>query len=184
MTMFDFLSKKKKLNISAHKLFSKVIEQSRDTFFYTDLDVEDSLDGRFDLMAIHMTLVIEKLDNNQDNADAGQIKRHLQEIMFDNLDLTLREIGVGDLGVGKKIKVMAEAFYGRMTTYQKLFKNKDVEQMSLAIGRNLYRGHDVNKIILSKISSYVYGQVTHINNQSIQDILDGNIDFMPIQNGD
>lgn len=175
--MFGFLFNKKKRNNAAHTLFNIIIEHSRVIDFYEDYSVEDSLDGRFDLMSVHMAIVLEKLDHHKDLKDVPEFKRILQEIMFDNLDLTLREIGVGDMGVGKKIKVMAEAFYGRMIAYQNLFVNKNEVEMSNTLKRNLYREKTINEDILEKMVSYIYQQYELIIKQDIEKILDGHIEF-------
>lgn len=175
--MFGFLFNKKKLNNAAHNIFSIIIEHSRVIDFYENYSVEDSLDGRFDLMSVHMAIVLEKLDHHKNFKDVPEFKRILQEIMFDNLDLTLREIGVGDLGVGKKIKVMAEAFYGRMIAYQNLFSNENKDEMSNTLKRNLYREKTINEDILKKMVSYIYQQYELIIKQDIEKILDGHIEF-------
>lgn len=175
--MFGFLLNKKKLNNAAHKLFNTIIEHSRTIYFYENCAVEDSLDGRFDLMAIHMAIALEKLDHHKEKKFVPEYKRILQEIMFDNLDLTLREIGVGDLGVGKRIKVMAEAFYGRMVAYQKLFAKKNEDEMSETLKRNLYREKAVDEDVLKNMVSYIYEQHEMIMKQDIETILGGNIDF-------
>lgn len=176
--MFDFLFKNKKLGNSAHKLFASIILQSRLSTFYSELDIEDSMDGRFDLLALNMAFVLDKLDQHEEVEDCAQLGRNLQEIMFDNLDLTLREIGVGDLGVGKKIKLMAEAFYGRMSVYKQLFNSRDLNKMIEALNRNLYRERKINIETLNQMSQYVYDQKNHINNQSIEKIISGKIDFL------
>lgn len=175
--MFGFLSKKKTLNDVGHKLFSIVIEQSRAAIFYSELAVEDSLDGRFDLMSLHMAMILQKLDQNKLDKDTVKLKQIVQEIMFDNLDLTLREVGVGDLGVGKKIKVMAEAFYGRMMVYQGLFGSKDLHEMTSALQRNLYREKDVAPEILTAMTQYVYDQNGQIENQDMANIMTGDVSF-------
>ncbi len=176
--MFGFLSKKKKIDNAANELFVKVINHTRIPVFYEKFSVEDSLDGRFDLMTIHMALIIETLDNYQQMDDAIMVRRRLQEIMFDNLDLTLREIGVGDLGVGKKIKVMAEAFFGRMTTYQDLFKNYDIDQMSMALKRNLYRGKVGQETVAENMAIYIYSQNKHLSSLGAEDVMAGKFDFI------
>jgi len=176
--MFDFLFKNKRLGNSAHKLFLSIINQSRVSTFYSEYDVEDILDGRFDLLVLHMAFVLDKLDQHKDSEGGQQIRQNLQEIMFDNLDLTLREIGVGDLGVGKKIKIMAEAFYGRMSVYKQLFSIFDLKKMSKALHRNLYREKTINHEKLIQMSHYVYDQKHHINEQSIENVISGKIDFI------
>jgi cytochrome b pre-mRNA-processing protein 3 len=176
--MFGLFSKKKNLNKVAHNLFDHVIQQSRQIDFYTKLSVEDSLDGRFDLMAIHMAIVLDKLNRHKNDEDIMQISRNLQEVMFDNLDLSLREIGVGDLGVGKKIKVMAEAFYGRVKTYDELFQTLDKDKMSEALKRNLYREKNVDSDVLQKITTYVFEQFDHVKGLPIEHIFTDKATFI------
>ena len=176
--MFGFLPKKKILNDAGHKLFSLVIKQSRLVVFYEELAVEDNLDGRFDLMSLHMAMILQKLDQNKKSKDATKLKQVFQEIMFDNLDLTLREIGVGDMGVGKKIKVMAEAFYGRMIAYQNLFGAKNPEKMLNVLQRNLYRERKVDIEILKTMTKYVYDQYDFVENESIENVMIGDLSFL------
>ena len=98
--------------------------------------------------------------------------------MFDNLDLSLREIGVGDLGVGKKIKVMAEAFYGRVKTYDELFQTLDKDKMSEALKRNLYREKNVDSDVLQKITTYVFEQFDHVKGLPIEHIFTDKATFI------
>ncbi|MCP5382185.1 MAG: hypothetical protein H6912_07420 [Kordiimonadaceae bacterium] len=177
--MFGFLFKEKRLNDSGQFLFLSIIEQSRLPFFYTDMEIADSIDGRFDVLVLHMAIVLDELDKySEEVPEVMKLRRILQEIMFDNLDLTLREIGVGDLGVGKKIKIMAEAFYGRVKTYQELFSSENVEEMSEAIKRNVYRGCDVDKKILKYLSTYIFKIRRDVSDQPIKEIMKGNISFL------
>ena len=154
--MFGFYWKKKVLNDAGHKLFSLVIEQSRMDVFYSELAVEDNLDGRFDLMSLHMSIILQKLDQNKQ----------------------YREIGVGDLGVGKKIKVMAEAFYGRMIAYQNLFEVRDYQKMSDALLRNLYRERKVDQKTLKFMAKYVYDQYDFVKNKNMENIMLGKLSFL------
>ncbi len=176
--MFGFLFKRKKLSKSAHKLFSQVIEQSRLPVFYQEFQVDDTLDGRFDVMSLHMALVLHKLDQHDDLGECKYIKRLLQETMFDNLDLTVREIGVGDMGVGKKIKAMAEAFYGSMMAYQSAMQEEDASKMSDVLHRNLYRERDIEEELLTKMSQYVSDQWDHFKTQTMDDVMDGHLSFI------
>ncbi len=175
--MFGFLFKDRKLKKAAHNLFALTIAHTRLPVFYTDYSVEDSLDGRFDLMALHMSLIMNKLDQNKQHSNVGDIKRMLQEAMFDNLDLAMREVGVGDLGVGKKIKVMAEAFYGRIKTYQEILDQGDLEKLQEAIKRNLSRERDVDERILTETTAHFFQEWHQISAQEITAIMAGKIVF-------
>ncbi|WDU59431.1 ubiquinol-cytochrome C chaperone family protein [Pseudemcibacter aquimaris] len=135
------------------------------------------MDGRFDLMALHMAIVIEKLNNSENQEDVLKLKQALQEIMFDNLDLTMREIGVGDMGVGKKVKAMAEAFYGRMKAYKEHLNSNNKAEMTAALTRNLYRDRNVDGKSVDAMVAYVFEQYSHVLNQDAQKVFSGEINF-------
>ncbi len=176
--MFGFLSKNKNINKSPEQLFSLVIEQTRLPVFYTEFKIEDTLDGRFDLMSLHMALLLGKIDQHEEHENFSSLKRRLQEVMFDNLDLTVREIGVGDMSVGKKVKVMAEAFYGRMIAYQKSLNAEDQEGLKNALRRNLYREKEMSDAVVDKVSDYVFLQWKHICSHSIEQVMADEFSFL------
>ena len=78
--------------------------------------IPDTLDGRFDALALHAALMIDRLRHEPDGEALSQA---FFDAMFRHLDLTLREIGVQDLGVGRRIKIMAEGFHGRALAYRR-----------------------------------------------------------------
>ena len=119
---------------AADALYRAIIEQARQAAFYREGGVPDSLDGRFELVVLHAHLVMRRLKDQ--GAEAAAVSQALFDLMFKDMDQNLREIGVGDLSVGKKIKKMAEAFYGRVSAYDAGLEVAD-ESLAEAIGRNL-----------------------------------------------
>ncbi|WP_374466727.1 ubiquinol-cytochrome C chaperone family protein, partial [Ferrovibrio sp.] len=91
-------------------LYRAIVAQSRQAGFYREHGVPDSLDGRFDMIVLHSFLVMRRL--RRIGAAAEPLSQQLFDLMFADMDSNLREIGVGDLSVGKKVKAMAQAFYG------------------------------------------------------------------------
>jgi cytochrome b pre-mRNA-processing protein 3 len=177
--MFGFF-KKTQIKKIAHILYVKTVEQSRQPYFYVKIGVEDTLDGRFDLICLHMTLVIDRLD--QINSEKSlSIRRALQEVFFDNMDLTLREMGVGDLSVGKKIKAMAEVFFGRMIAYQKAYRSNDSESdLRKIIQRNIFKktAADENMEKESMIlAEYILKERTHLFEIPEESFLKGDVEF-------
>src|SRR5215469_816289 len=116
--------------IIASKLYQKLVETARNPWFYQDGGVADSLDGRFDMIALHAWLVMDRL--SAQGKPGQDLAQRLFDFMFRDLDRSLREMGVGDIGVPKRIKAMIQAFYGRAKAYS----NDDLEA---ALARNLYR---------------------------------------------
>ncbi len=120
----------------AAKLYTAVVAQARQPGFYIERGVPDSLDGRFDLLVLHTFLVLRRLSGL--GAQGQAIAQELSDIVFADMDGNLREIGVGDLGVGKKIKAMAKAFFGRLTVYEAALNASDDTSLTDALTRNLY----------------------------------------------
>jgi cytochrome b pre-mRNA-processing protein 3 len=99
---------------SAEELYAAAVAQARRPEFYASLGVPDTIDGRFELVALHTFLVLRRLKGQGQAAEAGQA---LVDLFIQDMDASLRELGAGDLGVGRKVKAMAQAFYGRIAAY-------------------------------------------------------------------
>jgi cytochrome b pre-mRNA-processing protein 3 len=119
---------------SAHALYVALSDHARNTFFYTEAQVPDTLDGRFDM---HVVLVFLTLERLKRDAGTESMQRALLECFFSSLDRSLRELGVGDLGVGKRIRKMADACHGRLTRYQRDWA--DATTRRAAVLDNIYR---------------------------------------------
>jgi cytochrome b pre-mRNA-processing protein 3 len=119
-------------------LYVAIVTQSREAAFYARLGVADSIEGRFEMLVLHLALVVAELERAAPPAkDAGRL---LAEAFFADMDRILREIGVSDVGVPKKMKKLAEAFYGRLSRYTAAISGKDRESLVDAVVRNIYDG--------------------------------------------
>jgi len=173
-----FLRRNKKIKDAAHVLFNKIVAQARDPYFYKTWKVADTLDGRFDLIILHMALVINRLETDGEDKKIALLIRFLQEVLFDNMDMSLREMGVGDMSVGKKVKVMAEACYGRIAAYKKAIRSEDIKgNLAVALSRNIYRDKMTDNDILVQLTAYTQQQVDVLNSQSSQDLLSAQLSF-------
>ena len=123
---------------SAATLYTVLVTQARSPEFYTALGVEDSIRGRFDMILLHMHLLTTTLEER--GPKGTEMSRSLQEIMVNDLDRSLREMGVGDMSVGKKMKDLAGAWFGRRLAYDEA---KTLETYAAAIARNVYESEDV-----------------------------------------
>ena len=118
--------------------YAQAAGQARRPEFYTRLGVEDRIDARFELYTLHVLLLIMRLrDEGQDGADLAQT---LFDTYVSALDHTLRELGVGDLSVAKKMRRLGQSLYGRMTAYETPLRSEDPEALADALGRNVYAG--------------------------------------------
>lgn len=119
----------------ARVLYEGVVAQARQPGFYRDCGVPDSVDGRFELIALHAFLVLHRL--KADPADTEALGQALFDVMFQDMDQSLRELGAGDLGVGPRVKRMAQGLYGRIAAYEAGLSGPAAE-LEAALRRNLF----------------------------------------------
>jgi len=100
---------------SAHAAYTMLVERARTPCFYAAHGIPDTLDGRFELIALHAFLILHRI---RGEASAQPFGQALFDAMFADMDRALRELGTGDLSVGKQVKRMATGFYGRISVYQ------------------------------------------------------------------
>jgi cytochrome b pre-mRNA-processing protein 3 len=129
---------RKKPDISA-ALYASIVAAARQEKFYAQWRVPDTLDGRFDMLVLHVFLVLNRLKDF--GAIAEPLRQALTDRFFADMDSNLREMGVGDLGVGKKVRKMAESFFGRVTAYDASL-GKPGDELSQALVRNVFAGAD------------------------------------------
>ena len=172
----QFLAKRKHGD-AAHELYVAAVNQAREPYFYRDLEVEDSVDGRFDLITMHVFLVINRLKQLYgDNKEAEELSQVMFDVMFGDMDRSLREMGVGDLSVGKKVKAMAKAFFGRVEAYDTGLKEGG-DALEQALLRNLYRGKAPKPENLTAMAGYVRHQYEYLQSIPGPDLFSGRISF-------
>ncbi len=121
-------------------LYELAVRQAREPAFYTGLGVADRIDARFELYTLHVLLLVMRLrDEGERGAEAAQA---LFDAYVSALDHALRELGVGDISVGKKMRKLGEAMYGRMTTYEPPLRAGDAEILATGLGRNVFESDD------------------------------------------
>ena len=152
------------------RLYGAVAARAREPVFFTMFGVPDTIDGRFDLVTLHAWLVLERL-RRSDMKDSSQ---GLIDALFTSFDEGLRELGVGDIGIGHRMKKMADAFYGRLAAYGAA-TNEDA--LASAILRNVYRGNVGNEVSARHLARYVIAARESLDSS---DIASGEADFGPL----
>lgn len=117
------------------RLYGAIVAQSRQEAFYTDLGVADTLEGRFEMVVLHTFLLCHRLKGG--DADATAMSQEVFDTFVADMDATLRELGVGDLSVPKKMKKIGAAFYGRTVAYDAGLAAPDDAALALALARNI-----------------------------------------------
>ena len=157
-------------------LYSAIVGQARRPAFYRDFGVPDSLDGRFDLILLHVCLVLRRLKGDRDiDEELGQA---LFDTLFLDMDQSLREMGVGDLGVGKRVKRMVQAFYGRLAAYEDGLASGE-GRLEEALRRNLYGTVSAPDEGIATLADYVRRQAASLAGQPSADLMAGRVDFLP-----
>jgi cytochrome b pre-mRNA-processing protein 3 len=119
-----------------HVLYGLAVAQARTPAFYTTLGVADRIDARFELYTLHVLLLVMGLrDKGEQGAEGAQAAF---DAYVSSLDDALRELGVGDVTVGKKMRKLGEAVYGRMNAYEPPLRTGDIDALAEALGRNVF----------------------------------------------
>ncbi len=169
---------RKKDDATAHELYVALAGQARQPVFYCEGGVPDTLDGRFDLLSLHLFLVLRRLSGKQASAAETGLAQQVFDVMFGDMDRNLREMGVGDLTVGKRIRTMSEAFYGRVEAYETgLQASHDDAILMAALDRNLYRGEAPGPLQLARMATYMRDVAALLAQQVSDDFLVGKLVF-------
>lgn len=132
--MLNAMRRSKERRLEAGRIYAALVARSREPVFFERFGVPDTLDGRFDLLTLHAWLVLQRLQPE------AHLSQALVDTIFVGFEEALRELGTGDIGLGRRMKSFADAFYGRLQAYGAAF---DQEAMEAALIRNLYRGTSV-----------------------------------------
>jgi cytochrome b pre-mRNA-processing protein 3 len=121
---------------SIRDLYGAIVAQARLPVFYQSYEVPDTVDGRFDLIVLHIVLVLAGLGGEAGSERA--IGQKLFDVFCRDLDGNLREMGVGDLAVPKRMRRFGEAFYGRQAAYLTALAAPDDGELENALARNIF----------------------------------------------
>ncbi|WP_421694300.1 ubiquinol-cytochrome C chaperone family protein [Aestuariivirga sp.] len=143
---------------------------ARHPAFYAQWNVPDTLDGRFDMITLHMFLVLDRLKGK-----AEAFRQALVDEFFRDMDRSLREMGVGDLGVGKRVRKMAEVLYGRIAAYDKAMTGPDDTLMQV-IARNVFADQP-EAMGAAHLATYMREQRAYLAGQEADAIARGHLRF-------
>jgi len=177
--LFDHWRRRRMEEEAAERLYEALVKQARSGAFYSDCQVPDSVDGRFELIALHVFLLLHRLKASY--PETSRLAQTLHDRFFADMDRSLREMGAGDLGVGKRVKRMAEAFYGRIPAYEGALVDDDLAEDALR--RNLYGTlPDATPVALKAMTTYLSSQVAHLSGQDTAALMAGQVAFLPLAN--
>ncbi len=158
-------------------LYGEAVSAARDPFFYERLEIPDTLDGRFDLVGLHAALLIRRLRFLP--SPGPELAQAVFDAMFSDMDVNLREMGVGDLSVGKRVRAMWEAFHGRAQAYEAALSSDDGTALTEALVRNVWRGGKAPAGAAEALARLVLKQDRHLATQPLDRFTTGRADFLP-----
>ena len=161
---------------AGYKLYGAAVAAARMPAFYTDWGVPDTLDGRFDLVGLHVYLLIERLTTPPTTGGAA-LAQAVFDAMFSDMDINLREMGVGDLSVGAKVRQMWEAFHGRAAAYESALAAGDAGALAGALSRNVWRGATPEGAA-DRLAAHILAQDAHLGGQALDKLTRGDVTFL------
>jgi cytochrome b pre-mRNA-processing protein 3 len=152
----------------AAAVYRATAERARAPELFEGCGIPDTLDGRFDALALHAALVIDRLRREPDGQALAQA---FFDTMFRHLDLTLREIGVQDLGVGRRIKIMAEGLHGRALAYREALAG-GATPLAEVLRRNAYGGRPPrDDAAIARLEAHVRQEVERLASTARNDLV-------------
>lgn len=137
--MLNWIRERKQRREHAARLLDVIITQARHPVFYADYGVPDTMLGRYEMVCLHAYLLLGRL--KRAGGQGPRIAQTLHDQIFDDFDVALREVGIGDMGIGKRIKKLARNLHGRISAYERGLAAGDAD-LDAALRRNLYASAD------------------------------------------
>jgi cytochrome b pre-mRNA-processing protein 3 len=169
---------------TATRLYGSVVAQARDAAFYANYGVPDTPEGRFGLLTVHLYLVLERLKGEGETGAA--LSRSLVETFITDMDDSMRELGVGDLSVPRKVKKAAAALYDCMHECRAAMAAADSDLLLETLTRKVYGSIAVAERSAfgpEAIAAYMGKAATALAAQAAADVLAGRIVFPPASSG-
>ena len=173
------MTKHQKRNL-IDSFYQKIVDVSRNKVFYTKLKIPDTLDGRYDLLALFSIILTFSLSRS------GKKGLELSQILFDkiflDLDLSLRELGAGDAGVHIKMKKMISSYMGRQKAYCDCFEKDNYVKLNESIIKNIYRNVDEHHNEPALLVKYCKESIYKFKNKNIGYFISSEFSFPKLDN--
>lgn len=166
--------------VAGRSLYAAAARQARNAAFYRELAAPDSTEGRFELYSLHVALILLRLKGQ--GGLAAETGQHLFDAYVKSLDDALREMGVADVTVGKKMRGLGAAFYGRMRAYeQAIGELPDRGPLEALLARTVFE--DRPGTAAAALSAYVSRAVETLERQPLSGLLEGRADWPEVMDG-
>lgn len=177
--IFSLFSRKAKANEAiTTAVYDAIVAAARQPRFYAEFDVLDIPLGRYEMLSLHMFLFMHRLKGieGEGTGSLTEIGQYVTDYFFQDVDHSLRELGIGDQGVPKRMKKLARMFYGRVESYDAALANNDKPALMAALARNI-RPDLQTWPGAEAVADYAFETVGFLAKQTDADIASGKIAF-------
>ncbi len=171
--MFKWLGKQSASKRTARALYGAVVTQAREPAFYAARGVADTMEGRYELVALHLILALERL--GQPDVANEDVRRETLETFVTDMEDSMREIGVGDTPLPKKVKRAAGGVYVRSKSYQAALAQRDDDALQAVLNEHVYQGRENPSA--PALAAYMRRATAHLAALDANTLLAGNMSF-------
>lgn len=157
-----------------NSIYEEIVATARRPAYYSHIGVPDTPLGRFEMLSLHMILFLHRMRGQE--GPAADLAQQLTDMFFQDVDHSIRELGIGDIGVPKRMKKLAKMFYGRAMSYGEAIDDNDILALSEALARNVMP-ETGNWAGADDLARAVIAMNQHLQGLDIADILAGRISF-------
>jgi len=173
--MFQWLRERGRTRRIGAKIYDSIVAQARAEAFYRDLRVPDTPEGRLELIVLHIHLVLERL--TREGAAGASLSRAISETFVTDMDDSMREMGVGDLGVPRRVKRAAAAVYDRGRVYHAAQHSGDAHALAAALAEHIYITGCADPALPARLADYVSRASQTLAGIAPGEVLDGELRF-------
>ncbi|MGI9520174.1 MAG: ubiquinol-cytochrome C chaperone family protein [Hyphomicrobiaceae bacterium] len=164
---------------TATNLYGSIVTQVRQPYFYRVLGLPDTINARYELLVMHLSIVLEALNLGGSVKDADRVRRALVEHFVADMDDTMRELAVGDTSVPRKVKKLAAGLMDRSRDYASAFSGDSGPGASAAVLAEVFE-HDQSSPIILRLSKYAHRLLQHVSHPEVAVALrSGQLTFPP-----
>ena len=158
-------------------LYGMIVAQARLPVFYRDYAVADTVNGRFDLLVLHLSIVLGRLWKDPAASDLKLLRQGVFDRFCQDMDANLREIGIADLKVPKEMTKMGQAYYGRAQAYQVALDQPGNEALAETLSRNIYAGVPAEPSAPQRLAAYTRLAVGELGRRTPVELASGEVKF-------